>query len=70
MTAPIVTPETTLRELGEILKRSELCLTWSDTVADLSFVDVYNHRVHETHEGEGADLAAAINDALTKAGAR
>lgn len=73
MTAPIVTPETTLRELGEILRRN-------DGVAAVRWMVDGWHAEARCHQGrsmggtyslaDGTTLAQAISRALVKAGAR
>lgn len=69
MTAPIVTPETTLRELGEILRRSSVAISHASVGEGVAYVSAGN--VHgSSHDACRHDLAAAIDAALTKAGAR
>lgn len=70
---PLVTPETTVRELGEILERC-------DAVAAVRWMAPGWHAEARCHQGramggtyslaDGDDLASAINAALAKAGAR
>lgn len=64
MTAPIVTPDTTLRELGEILRRDD-----APNPFTISFDEVWWVLTDDGWHS-GPDLAAAINAALVKAGAR
>lgn len=72
MTAPIVTPETTLRELGEILERRGLSMTAARRTLDEPWTVAVCGPEEENGEGwdESADLAVAIDAALAKAGAR
>lgn len=69
MTAPIVTPETTLRELGEILRPFE-GLSYAHVHASGRVeVVLFRYRQPATR-ADGHDLADAIDAALVKAGVR
>ena len=66
MKAPIVTGETTLRELGEILERRGAGITLTLERGTTWWADL--HCTHAVRSDR--DLASAINAALVKAGAR
>lgn len=69
MSAPIVTGETTVRELEAILRRTGIEITSASVSSDHAFAAALGPMQPEV--GSGApNLAAAINAALVKAGAR
>lgn len=69
MSAPIVTGDTTVRELEAILLRTGIEITSARVVRDHAFTAALAPMRAEVGSG-GTSLASALNAALVKAGAR
>lgn len=67
----MITDATTIAELAEILRRTDLVISWAEVQADGSvYVDVWEDAIGASHRAFGPTLASALSAALAKAGAR
>lgn len=67
----MITDATTIAELAEILRRSDLVITWAEIQPDgFVYAELWDDAIGASHKAEAPTLAAALSAALAKAGAR